>query len=77
MLDLIRRIRGQGVAIILVSHQMQDVVSVCDRVTVLRLGEVVTTLTKDDITVDNLVGFITGARGRADGKPGIQECGSS
>lgn len=77
VLDLIRRIRGQGVAIVLVSHQMQDVVSVCDRVTVLRLGEVVATLTKEDITVDNLVGFITGARRRADGKTGIQEWGSS
>ena len=62
VLDLIRRIRGQGVVIVLVSHQMQDVVAVCDRVTVLRLGEVVATLAKDDITVDNLVGFITGAR---------------
>ena len=67
VLDLIRRIRGQGVAIVLVSHQMQDVISVCDRVTVLRLGEVVATLAKGEITVDNLVGFITGARSRDDG----------
>ncbi|HEY5429480.1 MAG TPA: hypothetical protein VIK04_10215, partial [Solirubrobacteraceae bacterium] len=50
-----------------VSHQMQDVISVCDRVTVLRLGEVVATLAKGEITVDNLVGFITGARSRDDG----------
>ena len=72
VLDLIRRIRAQGVAIVLVSHQMQDVVSVCDCVTVLRLGEVVATLTKEDITVDNLIGFITGARSHADGKTAIQ-----
>jgi ABC-type sugar transport system ATPase subunit len=64
VLDLIRRIRGQGVAIVLVSHQMQDVIAVCDRVAVLRLGEVVATLSKEDITVDNLIGFITGARAR-------------
>ncbi len=76
VLDLIRRIRAQGVAIVLVSHQMQDVVSVCDRVTVLRLGEVVATLTKEDITVDNLIGFITGARSRARGTTAIPDRGS-
>jgi simple sugar transport system ATP-binding protein len=76
VLDLIRRIRAQGVAIVLVSHQMQDVVSVCDRVTVLRLGEVVATLTRQDITVDNLIAFITGARGPADGQRSLQDGGS-
>ena len=64
VLDLIRRIRSQGVAIILVSHQMQDVIKVCDRVTVLRLGEVAATLDKDELSVDALVGYITGARRR-------------
>jgi simple sugar transport system ATP-binding protein len=62
VLELIRRIRDRGVAVVLVSHQMQDVVSVCDRVTVLRLGNVAARLTKDEITVDNLVAYITGAR---------------
>lgn len=62
VLELIRRIRDRGVAVVLVSHQMQDVVSVCDRVTVLRLGNVAARLTKDEITVDSLVAYITGAR---------------
>ncbi len=62
VLELIRRIRDRGVAVVLVSHQMQDVVSVCDRVTVLRLGNVAARLRKDDITVENLVAYITGAR---------------
>jgi ABC-type sugar transport system ATPase subunit len=65
VLDLIRRIRDDGVAVILVSHQMPDVMKVCDRVTVLRLGEVVTTMERDELTAENLVGYITGAqRGR-------------
>lgn len=66
VLELIRRIRDRGVAIILVSHQMQDVISVCDRATVLRLGHVAARLEKDELTVDNLIGFITGALVRAD-----------
>ncbi len=65
VLDLITRIREQGVAVVLVSHQMPDVMKVCDRVTVLRLGEVVTTMNRDELTAENLVGYITGAqRGR-------------
>ncbi len=62
VLELIRRIRDRGVAVVLVSHQMQDVVSVCDRVTVLRLGSVAARLTKDEITLEDLVAYITGAR---------------
>jgi len=66
VLELIRRIRDRGVAVVLVSHQMQDVVSVCDRVTVLRLGNVAASLAGSDITVANLVAYITGARGEAE-----------
>jgi len=62
VLDLITRIRDQGVAVVLVSHQMPDVMKVCDRVTVLRLGEVVTTMARDELTAENLVGYITGAQ---------------
>ena len=39
LLDLIRRLRDQGVAVMLISHRMPDVFSVCDRVVVLRRGE--------------------------------------
>lgn len=62
VLELIRRVREQGVAIIFVSHQMPHVMRVCDRVVVLRLGQVATTLTSDELTEDNLVGYITGSR---------------
>jgi ABC-type sugar transport system ATPase subunit len=61
VLELIRRIRDRGVSIILVSHQMQDVINVCDRAIVLRLGRVAARLDRDELTVDNLIGYITGA----------------
>ena len=38
VLDLIRRLRDSGMAIILISHRMPDVFSVCDRVVVMRRG---------------------------------------
>ena len=39
VLDLIRRLRDSGIAVMLISHRMPDVFSVCDRVVVLRRGE--------------------------------------
>ncbi|MGH3191157.1 MAG: ATP-binding cassette domain-containing protein [Streptosporangiaceae bacterium] len=62
VLDLIRRVSGEGIAVILISHQMPDVLAVCDRVVVLRLGQVAATLAGDKLTGENLVGYITGAR---------------
>ena len=62
VLDLIRRVSGEGIAVILISHQMPDVLAVCDRVVVLRLGQVAATLAGDKLTSENLVGYITGAK---------------
>jgi simple sugar transport system ATP-binding protein len=61
VLELIRRVSSEGIAVILISHQMQDVLAVCDRVVVLRLGLAAATLTGADLTSENLIGFITGA----------------
>src|SRR3546814_19147280 len=38
VLDLIRRLRDDGIAVILISHRMPDVFAVCDRVLVMRRG---------------------------------------
>jgi len=62
VLDLIRRVRDEGVAVILVSHQMRDVLAVCDRVSVLRLGGVVTSQHVSDLSVEELIAYITGAK---------------
>jgi simple sugar transport system ATP-binding protein len=67
VLDLIRRVRDEGVAVLLVSHQMPDVLRVCDRVVVLRLGLVAATLTGTELTSENLVGYITGAMAGEEG----------
>ena len=41
VLDLIRRLRDQGIAVIVISHNLNDVQAVADRVAVLRLGQMV------------------------------------
>jgi simple sugar transport system ATP-binding protein len=60
VLDLIRRIRDTGVGVVLISHSMPDVMAVSDRISVLRLGRLVRTYRKDEVTGDQLVAAMTG-----------------
>ncbi|HWS49658.1 MAG TPA: ATP-binding cassette domain-containing protein [Microbacterium sp.] len=61
VLDLIKRLRDHGVSVILVSHNMQQLVTVADRFTVMRLGRSVATRNVADVTPETIVGLITGA----------------
>lgn len=61
VLDVIRRLRQHDVSVIVVSHNMQEVMEVADRVTVMRLGRTVATRIVKDTTVEEIVGLITGA----------------
>ena len=60
-LDLIRRIRDTGIAVVLISHNMRDVLQVADSIEVLRLGRRITRLRNDALSVQDLVGAMTGA----------------
>jgi simple sugar transport system ATP-binding protein len=61
VLDLIRRLRDQGIAIILISHRMPDVFAVCDRIAVLRRGRKVAEKAIADTSPEEITGLITGA----------------
>ena len=69
VLDMIRRVRNSGVAVVLISHSMPHVLEVADRVQVLRLGRRVATFPAKGATVEQLVGAMTGA---LDSKSGAQ-----
>jgi simple sugar transport system ATP-binding protein len=61
VLDVIRRVRDRGVSVVLVSHNMPEVLAVADRIEVLRMGRRVATFTAAQTSVDELVGAMTGA----------------
>ena len=61
VLDNIRRVRDRGIAVVLISHNMPEVLSVADRVEVLRMGHRVARFRAADATVEQLVGAMTGA----------------
>ena len=55
MTALIRRLRDQGFAVAMVSHDIPDLLQLADVITVLRLGEVVATRASADVDVDWVV----------------------
>ncbi len=61
VLDLIRRLRDQGVAVVLISHRMPDVFAVCDRVFVMRRGNKVAEKPISQSSPEEVTGLITGA----------------
>ncbi len=61
VLDLIRRLRDQGVAVVLISHRMPDVFAVCDRVFVMRRGNKVAEKPISELSPEEVTGLITGA----------------
>ncbi len=65
VLNLIERLRERGHGVILISHNMADVLAVADRVVVLRLGRNNGVFNAVDVTSETLVAAITGASGGA------------
>jgi len=61
VLELIRRVRDRGLSVVLISHNMPEVMEVADRVEVLRLGQRVATFKRGEATMEDLVGAMTGA----------------
>lgn len=55
VLDIIRRARDQGLAVVLITHSMTQVLDIADRVEVLRLGQRVAQLPAAGTTVEDLV----------------------
>ncbi len=61
VLETIKRVRDQGIAVVLISHSMPAVLEVADRIQVMRLGTRVVTYRAADTSVEQLVGAMTGA----------------
>jgi simple sugar transport system ATP-binding protein len=61
VLSLIRRLREQAIAVVLISHRMPDVFAVADRIVVLRRGEKVADKPIAASSPEEVTGLITGA----------------
>ncbi|MCX5579623.1 ATP-binding cassette domain-containing protein [Kaistia terrae] len=61
VLDLVRRIKESGRSVILISHNVPDVLAVADRVEVLRHGRRTARLSREEMSMEKIVAAITGA----------------
>jgi ABC-type sugar transport system ATPase subunit len=59
VLDLISRLASQGIAVIVISHNLNDVMSVADRIAVLYLGTMAAVGPKDQFDVASIVDLMT------------------
>jgi len=55
-----RRLRDQGVAIVFISHRLEEVFEICDRVSVLRDGELIGERDPKTTTVDEIIRLMVG-----------------
>ncbi len=60
LFTVVRRLTAAGGAVLFISHRMDEVTEIADRVTVLRSGESVATLDRAEATLDRLVALMTG-----------------
>src|SRR5687767_14800845 len=71
VLDLVKRLGEQGLAVVIISHNLHDVFEVSDAITVLRLGKDVARFRTEDTTQAQVVQAITA--GTMEQVPGQQE----
>ena len=60
LLDLLLELKAQGITSILISHKLNEISHVADRITIIRDGASVSTLTRDEITEDRIIRDMVG-----------------
>ena len=60
LLNIARSLRSQGVAVLYISHRLEEIFTLADRVTVMRDGKHISTKLIDDVTHDGLVTEMVG-----------------
>jgi len=66
LFSVMRELKEEGVAMLYVTHRMNEVFQVCDTTTIMRSGETVTEGKMSDFTLDDIVYYMTGQRPEAD-----------
>ena len=56
--DLVRQLKTEGIGIFLISHDIHDVFDLADRISVMLQGDLVGTVKKDDVTMDEVLAMI-------------------
>ncbi|MEU4241865.1 multiple monosaccharide ABC transporter ATP-binding protein [Actinoplanes sp. NPDC026619] len=60
LLGLLRGLRDQGITCVIISHKLNEVLEIADRVTILRDGKTITTLPAEGLTEDKIISGMVG-----------------
>jgi len=60
LLDLLRGLRDEGITCVIISHKLNEVLAIADRVTILRDGKTITTLPAEGLTEDKIISGMVG-----------------
>ena len=60
LFSVIARLKARGVAIAYVSHKMSEIFMICDRISVMRDGEMIATTRRDETTLDQVIQRMVG-----------------
>jgi rhamnose transport system ATP-binding protein len=60
LFDVVRTLRDQGAAVLFISHRLEEVFAICQRVTIMRDGRFVRTDLVEDLTVDAIIRSMVG-----------------
>jgi rhamnose transport system ATP-binding protein len=60
LFDVVRTLRAQGTAVLFISHRLEEVFAICQRVTIMRDGRFVRTDPIEDLTVDEIIRSMVG-----------------
>ena len=72
LFEFLRRLKGEGVGIVFITHKLREVLEITDRVTVLRRGEVVGEVRTAETTAEELARMMVGAELRARGRRPVE-----
>ncbi|GAA0717952.1 ABC transporter ATP-binding protein [Clostridium malenominatum] len=62
LFNMINKMKENGCAVVFISHKMEEVMAICDKITVLRKGEVITTIDKKNAKIKMLADLMVGEK---------------
>ena len=60
LLSIVKSLRAKNVSVVFITHKLEEILDVADRITVLRDGNFIDTLDRKDTTIDQLVSLMVG-----------------
>ena len=67
LFKIIRELKSEGMSIIYVTHRMHEIFELCDQITIMRSGETVKEASVEELSLDDIVYYMTGQRPETQG----------